>query len=298
MVAEQDIRVLRKLSDLLDAAAGEGQRLRDHIEGKMDHLLDEATEGHIADAMGATNDLELQQAANALASWWKDESFKDSVVRWEASSCKDIDRWFHRTRDEVGRRMKSVEFVHAFPETKEAFDADRFDSKSGKGKPWWDVLTTSVKSGGHRDVVYGIGKFFGTKFKPYGAINVASKVAKVGAVLAVVGVCLDVWDWVKSAKDAKKRETARKDAAKFLRDSRIEVRVSLLGGAEAESGPCAYLERHVAELQGVLAEIRKEVDEAEERQQVLEKQIDELDTVMKDARARLALPAETETDDE
>lgn len=293
--AKRKAGVLRKIDGLLDTAAGEGQRLRGHIEGKLDRLLDEATEGHIADAMGAANDLELQQAAATLASWWNDESFTVDLARWEASSRADVECWFNRTSKEVERRMKSVEFVQAFPETKAAFDANRFDSKKGKGKPWWEFLQTSTKASGNRDVVYGVGKFFGTKFKPYGAINIASKVAKVGAVLAVIGVALDVMDWVQSAKAAKKRETARKDAAKFLHDSRSEVRSSLLGGKTSKSGPCAYLDNNVAELQRVQAEVHAEMIEAEKAQQALNEQLNNLDAVIKDAWLLLAMHDETET---
>jgi predicted GTPase len=295
---KRDLEVLRKIDGLLAAAAAEGQRLQAHIEAKLDRLLDEATEGHLADAMGAANDLELQQAAVSLAAWWEDSSFRAALARWETSSRKDVERWFCRTRDEVGRRMNSVEFVQAFPETKLAFDPGVFESKAGARKPWWDVLERGVGAAGRRDVVYAVGKFFGVKFKPYGAIKAAAKMAKLGAALAAVGVGLDIYDWVKSVKSAKKREAARKDAARFLRESRAKIRASLLGDGKAEKGPCAYLDQHTAELQRVRAEVRAEVIETERSQRELDEQLAEINRMISDARHRLALPARGEDDDE
>ena len=229
------------------------------------------------------------------AEWVAARERHREAKREEQRSRKEVERWFHRTRDEMRRRVNSVEFVQAFPETKIAFDANCFDSKAGSVKPWWDVLEKSVRAGGHRDVVYKLGKFFGVKFKPYGAIKAAAKVAKVGAVLAAVGVVLDIHDWVKSAKSAKKREAARKDAAKFLHDSRDEIRATLLS---VERGPCAYLERYIAELQRVRVEIHTEATEAQKTQQALNEQLVEINAMISDARHRLALPANAEDDDE
>jgi predicted GTPase len=290
--------VLHKVADRLEAAEGEGQRLQGHIEGKLDRLLDEATEGHVADAMGASNDLELEQAAAALAAWWEDKGFTDSVDRWQDQSRGDIELWFHRTLEEIGRSMDSIEFSRAFPETKAAYIAERFSSQSGNRKQWWDVLATGVKSGGQRDIVYGIGKFFGVKFRPWGAVNAAAKIAKAGALLAVVGVGLDVLEWVRSAKARRRKERARKDAAKFLRESRDEIRASLLGGEETEMGPSSYLKNQLAGLRQVRDEVIAEMAGADMQLNILNKQLAALDAVMSGAWARLATTAETETGDE
>ena len=193
--------------------------------------------------------------------------------------------------------MKSPEFLRAFPEAKKKFDASRLGAKQGGRKSWWDILETIPKAGGNRDVVYRIGKFFGHKFRPWGAVKAGAKVAKFGVVLAAVGVGLDVVDWVRSAKAAKKREDARREAATFLRESREEVRKSVLGGESDSQGPCAYLAGHVSELTKMYDEVHRSAIDEERKGQILLKELRLLDGIIADARTKLGLPDREEAQD-
>lgn len=69
-------------------------------------------------------------------------------------------------------------------------------------------------SQGH-EIVLTVGKFFGTKFKPWQAVNLAKNVANaakfLGPVLSVVGLVLDVVDVVKDEEDAKKIAEAKRN---------------------------------------------------------------------------------------
>ena len=68
-------------------------------------------------------------------------------------------------------------------------------------------------SKGH-EIVLSVGKFFGTKFKPWQAVNIAKNVANaakfLGPILSVVGLVLDVVDVVKDEENAKQIAEAKR----------------------------------------------------------------------------------------
>jgi hypothetical protein len=142
--------------------------------------------------------------------------------------------------------------------------------------------------------VYSIGKFFGYRFRPWGAVKAAAKIAKIGAVLAVVGVGLDVLDWVRSSQTAKRREQARREAVKFIRESRAEVRKSLLGDDADSRGPSAYLEGHIAELRGLRDKTQRSLISQEQEVHSLRERLLLLSQLVADARVRLGLPPESD----
>jgi hypothetical protein len=290
--ASEKLTVLGRIKDSLGDAEEEGQRIRANIDARLDAMLDEITEGYLSDAMGAITESELHEVATALARWWEDASFLAQVDRWQNESRRNIERWFTRTQAEVGRCMSSPAFFQAFPEVKQAFDASRLKPRGGGHRSWWDFVETTVRSGGTRDVVYDVGKFFRYDFRPWEAVKTGAKIAKVGAVLAAVGVGLDAIDWAMSAKAANKREEARRDAAKFLRDSRDAIRDSLLGGEAAVLGPGAYLAEHASELARMLNELHESFLGEKRAHKALETQVRLLNEVISDARARLGLPEE------
>jgi hypothetical protein len=73
--------------------------------------------------------------------------------------------------------------------------------------------------GVNRDVVYGIGKALGFRFRPWGAVRLAQQLAKVGAALAVVGVVLDVREIWKQEDRLKRAEEERRQLDQFVRES-------------------------------------------------------------------------------
>ena len=293
--AKLQLNFTRRLYQLLEGAAYEATRIQSHVEARLDALLDQTTQAHIQDALGAATDDEIQEAATALSHWWKDKAFITSLERWEKECRGAIDRWFKRTHDEVGRRMQSKEFLRAHPEAQSAFDAAGIGGKSSAKGPWWKVVQSVFQAGGERKVVYDVAKSFGAKFRPYGAVKAASKIGRVGAVLAYVGVALDAWDWYQAAKSTKKRETARRKAAAFIRESREEVRKSLLGETGRRKGPAAYLDGIRTEIIRLRDAIGVEADDKEKQVNATEANIQTLDALLSDARARLGLQLKEET---
>ena len=282
----------RRLHQLLDAAASEASRICGHIEARLDSVLDQTTQALTQDAMGAATDEELEEAAKALEQWWKAKAFKTKLERWEKESKAAIDRWFTRTDDEVGRRMQSKEFLQAHPQARSAFDAAGMGRKPNRTKDWAKLVKSVLQAGGQRKVVYDVVKTFGGKFRPWGATKLATKFGRAGAVLAFVGVGLDLLDWHRSEKATKKREQERRRVTKFLHDSKEEVRDALLGGVGRSQGPRAYLDQVAGEVIRLQEAIGKEVEEKRKAMETSVAHVNALTAAIVDARARLGLTPE------
>jgi hypothetical protein len=283
-----------RLEDLLRTSAAEGKRILAHIESRLDLILDEATQGYLSDALGATNEAELIEASKTLNMWWNEKTFQEDVEHWEKESRDHIDRWFTRIQDEMGRRIMSPEFARVFPGSTITYDSSALGPNQGGRNSWWNFIESAARTGGRRDVIYDIGKFFGQKFRPWGAVKVAARFAKVAAILGAVGAGLDIFDFVRSRQATEKREQARIDAAKFLRESSEEVRKSLFGGDDSATGPCAYLAGHISNLGPIRESLHQSVLGKEKEENMLNKQLDTLNDLIADARKRLGLPKEAE----
>ena len=105
---------------------------------------------------------------------------------------------------------------------------------------------------------------------------------------------MDIFDFVRSRQATEKREQARIDAAKFLRESSEEVRKSLFGGDDSATGPCAYLAGHISNLGPIRESLHQSVLGKEKEENMLNKQLDTLNDLIADARKRLGLPKEAE----
>jgi len=92
------------------------------------------------------------------------------------------------------------------------------------------LLTSSQVAGSQmHQIVYGVGKFFGANFKPWGAVNIAKYIGNAGKFLSLAGGALAIF-----AQAAEDRKQAR-DEEKLL-ESRRGIRLSYLQIAQAVEG--------------------------------------------------------------
>ena len=77
--------------------------------------------------------------------------------------------------------------------------------------------TTRARGSQAHQVIYDVGKFFGAKFKPWGAVNVARHIGNVGRIIGVVGGILTL---LAQLKEEQQQEEQRRQ----LRDARDSVR--------------------------------------------------------------------------
>ncbi|MUG97116.1 hypothetical protein F7734_34210 [Scytonema sp. UIC 10036] len=81
----------------------------------------------------------------------------------------------------------------------------------------------SFASAVSRDLVYNIGKFFGVKFRPWGAVNAAKFIRGLGPIIGGVGAILEIFIAVKQEKDEAEYEQKLREARSDLRQSFRQV---------------------------------------------------------------------------
>jgi len=81
----------------------------------------------------------------------------------------------------------------------------------------------SFASAVSRDLVYNVGKFFGVKFRPWGAVNAANFIRGLGPIIGGVGAILEIFLAAKQEKDEVEYEQKLCEARSDLRQSFRQV---------------------------------------------------------------------------
>lgn len=247
---------LDELIATIDARCHEAETFYKRITLDIDRMLDETTQSLLEDMWGARNSDELQAAGKRLETWWEDPVFGQDVARWQSRWKTELDNWFERVTNEVQRTMESRELREAVISLDKSFDADGLGQQSGILREGGSAVSPLLKQGvaklGQRDVIYGIGKFFNVKFKPWGATKIAGRFAKYGGrTFVVLTGIYEIWSWRKDEKRAAEVEALRKDIAAAIAAGRDEIRMSMLGDDAQREGVAAYLQACRASLAAV-----------------------------------------------
>lgn len=249
-------QALQRLETLVREGLDEAGRIQADLDAKLDRIIHDHALGLLSDALSAVDEKELNAQAKLLATWWNDAAFKSAADRWSVESERRIAEWLEALQEVLARRLASAEFRSAFPDFAGHFDADKLGAEEeGARHRVFASIEKAVRLGGNRNVVYGVGKVIGVKFKPWGAVKMAGKIGKAGAALAAVGVALDIVDWVQSAKKEKGREQARKDARDFILRSSKELHDAILAD---KAGPAVHLASARKDLQAELDRLGRE----------------------------------------
>ena len=145
-----------------------------------------------------------------------------------------------------------------------------------------------------RDIVYTIGKMFGVKFRPWGAVNLASKIARFGAVLSAAALVFDVLDVFYAEQRLQKADQARRDIADKLRQSIDIVATHISEGDDNEPGVLRYLDACRVELEKFDTELSENRKELAERQNDVCARRRNYHALMVDALRRLGVSPEEE----
>lgn len=195
----------------------------------------------------------LDRVAN---SWTEDPRLRSAIDRYAASAEKDLLSWQEEHASMIEREFRGTGSLNDETAATD-FSSNRasgtVDGIIGGAGNVAEHAAKAAKILGNRDAVYAIGKQFGHKFKPWGAVKGGARVAKVGVVLGAVAAAADAKSML---DDSKKSETHRKnlDAATQVIEARADQLVVQITAGDNGSG-----------LTGFLDEARKEVQRLIER---------------------------------
>ncbi|AOW92547.1 hypothetical protein BFN03_07060 [Rhodococcus sp. WMMA185] len=192
---------------------------------------------------------EIHKLVSTSNAWWEDGKLQSDIEQVVIDSLRDIEQWARVHSSVIGREMESWSFRATAFKTEDRFAGPQ-TAEMAVGK--W--IARAAKEGSKvakaiakRDTVYGIGKAIGVKFKPWGAVKAAGRVAKAAPILAAVGVAADGYAMVKDESAKKDREKYRADAANFISRNEADLVSRVLSG-DANDGPLPLLQECVCAL--------------------------------------------------
>ncbi|MEV6926106.1 GTPase [Dactylosporangium sp. NPDC051485] len=190
-----------------------------------------------------------------VESWWKAPQFEADLERYLADAARKLDEWHGDHIPAIGREMRAAEFQVA-PEFAAEFKA--------RGTAWYEevaggagkVAGTAASLGkalGNREAVYAIGKQFGHKFKPWGAIKGGANVARAAVVLGAIASVVDIAEMAMDAQKAGKHKQQQESASQKIDEAAARIVEQIMHGDQAE-GPVGYIEQRTRELEALLDE--------------------------------------------
>ncbi|OKI61670.1 GTPase [Micromonospora sp. CB01531] len=218
-----------------------------------------------------------QKLKDLVESWWRAPQFEADLERYLADAARKLDEWYSDHISAIGREMRAAEF-QVTPEFAAEFKA--------QGNAWYEDLTKGAgnvagataslaKALGNRDAVYAIGKQFGHKFKPWGAVKGGANVAKLGVVLGAVAAAVDVAAMANDIRTAGEHEHQQELASQKIDEAAAGIVEQVMHGAQGE-GPVGYLKQRTKELEALLDEhldlessMRERMDSAKARAEVV-----------------------------
>ena len=240
---------LGRLLTLVTEQKAEGRRLVADHHARLLRRVEEHAASLRDDVLSERDPTRLKLKAESFGKWWEDKALAVELEQWVKDAQHDLEGWRARTEEAIKRRLASAEFRSAFPAPN--VEDGPGSPTDARGKSWFhDAFDKAgrLAGGATRDAVYGIGKHFGFKFKPWGAVKLARALGKAGAVMAVVGVVWDVVDIFWEEHRQAKREEARQALAKWLAETVPVVVRAISDGDDEEPGLLRAAEVYLAAL--------------------------------------------------
>jgi len=269
----RQIEELEQLRHIVEQCVAEGDQIGSRYLLTLQTLAHEQAQDLKQALLAEQDPARLKIRAEQLQSWWEDPELKVRLDHWQQEFSEALEGWQRKSNERIARRVGSVAFRQAFPGAQQG--PGGFNDAKGKGWVFevFDKVGRSM-SGATRDVVYGIGKSLGFKFRPWGAVNLAKTLTKVGAVMGVVGVAADVAFIFIEEKRQGDREKARQNLAKFLDRSEQELIVSVSQGSDDNPGLFQGKNDLVASLTAFDGELANEQTALKQKAAAAEEQVE------------------------
>ena len=290
--AAEELRALEPIIAAVQAALDDAAVLGASLREEVRRIVDR----HASTAKSRIHEIDRDDSKKLkelVESWFAEPDFEVSLNRFLTEAKERLDSWQSEHASAIERESRAAEFQLSHKV------ADEFQVQ---GDPLYEdaaevagmvvaAAAPLVKAFGNRDAVYAIGKTFGHKFKPWGAVKGGAKVAKAGAVLAVVGAAVDAAVMVNDAIKADDHKDTQSAAAQAV-DEYAAVLIDTIVQGEDGSGPLGYLEQRTTELESLLADHtghakvkRQTMDDGDSRMEVVGVLLESADNLM-EAQAR------------
>lgn len=251
---------LGRLLTLVTEQKAEGRRLVADHHARLLRRVEEHAASLRDEVLSERDPTRLKLKVESFGEWWEDKALAVELEQWGKDAQHDLEGWRARTEEAITRRLASAEFRSAFPAP--GIEDGPGAPSDARGRSWFhDAFDKAGRLVGAatRDAVYGVGKYFGFKFKPWGAVKLARALGKAGAVMAVIGVVWDVVDIFWEEHRQAKREEARQALAKWLAETVPVVVRAIADGDDEEPGLFHAAEDYLASLDEYAAGMEAEV---------------------------------------
>ena len=236
----------------VDEASAEAARLGDQIASRFERMVRDHAFELLTQVLGAASEEAVAVQAQRLKTWWDEPGFREDLVRWQEQARREIDEWFARADEALGRRFASAEFRHTFPELAAVLPTDDLAARPMGFAKIASLLRGGARALAERSVLYGVVKSIGGKFAPWGVIKWTKRFATAARALGPIGLALDVIDFRRAGEAEEKREKARQEAVAWVQRSTAQVIEDVLRKSDDDGvGPLGYL----AALAGQLADL-------------------------------------------
>ena len=234
----------------------------------------------------------LDRVANT---WTDDPRLRSAIDRYAATAEKELLSWQEEHASMIEREFRGIDSINDAAVVSD-FSSDRatgtVDGIIGGAGNVADHAAKAAKVLGNRNAVYAIGKQFGHKFKPWGAVKGGAKVAKVGAVLGVVAAAADAKSMFDDSKKSEVHRTNLDAAAARIEDQATQLVLQITEGDEG-SGPTGFLDAARTQIRVLI-----ERTEAEKLELVALRDATAFQTEMADRLVSSALKLQTAVQDE
>ncbi len=265
----------------LEAALADAGLLRNSIDEEAENIISTAVQNAVADLyqVPVGDNAELDSVTNH---WYGDPRIRAALDRYDRQVESDLLSWQEEHADMIQREFRDADAAAGTPSTG-TFNAQNatgtIDGLIGGAGNVAGHAAKVAKALGNRNAVYAIGKRFGHKFKPWGAVKGGARVAKVGVVLGAVAAAADAKSMFDDSKKSKMHKANLSDALATIQDQASQLVVQITE-REDGTGPVGFLDAMTAELQSLLEETEADRSILLQERQTIELKIDVADGLL------------------
>lgn len=219
-------------------------------------------------------------------SWTSDPRLTTELDQFADATAKELDGWHTEHSSLISREYQASGLTVApttatfTPQTGSLSD----DAIQGAGR-LADGAGVMAKAIGNRNAVYAIGKQFGHKFKPWGAVKGGARFAKAGAVLGVVAAAVDAKGMVDDSKKAKTHKENQQNAEAAIEQAAESLVDDLTIGDG--TGPVGHLDDIKSDLVGMIGENTQILTSVETELAALDDQIRTVEQLIESANLQI-----------